>query len=60
MSPDSLGKASLIVAVGLFALILITIFLPYEYNPYPVIAVGITSLIAVAILGLGLYSTKGQ
>ncbi|MEM0117750.1 MAG: hypothetical protein QXV32_04830 [Conexivisphaerales archaeon] len=58
MSPDSLGKAALIVAVALFALILITIFLPYGYNPYPVIAVGITSIVAVFILGLGLFSAK--
>ncbi len=58
MSPDALGKASLIAALALFALILITLFLPYQFNPYPVIAVGITSIVAVFLLGLGLFSSK--
>jgi len=58
MSPDALGKASLIAAVALFALIIITLFLPYQFNPYPVFAVGITSIISVFLLCLGLFSSK--
>lgn len=58
MTPDTLGKASLIVAVALFAMIMITIFLPYEYNPYPVIAIGVTTLVAVLLFGLGLMAVR--
>jgi hypothetical protein len=58
MTPDSLGRGSLILAVALFALLLMTLFLPIQFNPYPVIVIGVTTIFAVFLLGLGLFASK--
>jgi hypothetical protein len=58
MTPDSLGRGSLILAVALFALLLMTLFLPIQFNPYPVIVIAVTTIFAVFLLGLGLFASK--